>query len=48
MNKKFSKDKIDQHIIQIVKEKKPENVKQLIKLVKEKFPLLEQGYLTAF
>jgi len=45
LNKKFSKDKIDQHIIQIVKEKKPENVKQLIKLVKEKFPLPEQEIL---
>jgi len=36
---------MDQHIIQIVKEKKPENVKQLIKLVKEKFPLPYQEIL---
>lgn len=45
LNKKFSKDKIDHEIIQIVKEKKPENVKQLIKLVKEKFPLPYQEIL---
>ena len=45
MNKKLSKDEIDPHIIQIVKEKNPENVKQLIKLVKEKFPLSEQQIL---
>jgi hypothetical protein len=45
LNKKLSKDKIDQQIIQIVKEKKPENVKQLIRLVKEKFPLPEQETL---
>jgi len=36
---------MDQHIIQIAKEKRPENVKQLIKLVKEKFPLPEQEIL---
>jgi len=45
LNKKFSKDKIDQHIIQIVKEKKPENVKQLIRLVKQEFPLPEHQIL---
>lgn len=36
---------MDKHIIQIVKEKKPENVKQLIRLVKEKFPLSEHQIL---
>jgi len=45
LQKNLSKDEIDQHIIQIVKEKKPENVKQLIKLVKEKFPLPEHQIL---
>ena len=45
MNTKSSKDKVDQQIIQIVKEGKPENVKQLIKLVKEKFPLPHQEIL---
>jgi len=39
------KNKMDQHIIQITKEKKPENVEQLIKLVKEKYPLPEQEIL---
>lgn len=39
------KDEIDHHIIQIVKEKKPENVKQLIKLIQEKFPLSDQELL---
>ena len=36
---------MDQHIIQIVEEAKPENVEQLIRLVKEKFPLPEQEIL---
>jgi len=45
LRKNLSKDKMDQHIIQIVKEKKPENVKQLIKFTKEKFPLPEQEIL---
>jgi hypothetical protein len=40
------KDEIDQHIIQIVKEKKPEDVKELIKLVQEKFPLPKQKILS--
>jgi len=39
------KDNIDQHIIRIVKEKNPENVEQLIKLIQEKFPLPEQQIL---
>jgi hypothetical protein len=36
---------MDKHIIQIAKEKKPENVKQLIKLTQEKFPLPEKQIL---
>lgn len=46
MNTKSSKDKVDQQIIQIVKEKNPENTKQLIRLTQEKFPLSEQEILT--
>ena len=46
MNKKSSKNKIDQHIIQIVKEMRPENVTQLIRLAQEKFPLPEKQILT--
>lgn len=42
MAKNLSKNEIDQHIIQIVKKEKPETVKQLIKLIQEKFPLPEQ------
>jgi len=45
LRKNLSKDKIDQHIIQIVEEAKPNNVEHLIKLVKEKFPLPEQEIL---
>lgn len=45
MRKNLSKDKMDQHIIQIVKEKKPENVRQLVRLVKQEFPLPEQQIL---
>ena len=45
MRKNFSKDEIDQHIIQIVKEKKPENAKLLVKLIQEKFPLSDQEIL---
>jgi len=45
LNKNLSKNTIDQEIIQIVKEEKPENVKQLIKLTQEKFPLSEQEIL---
>jgi len=45
LHKNPPKDTLDQEIIQIVKEKKPENVKQLIKLVKEKFPLPDQKIL---
>jgi len=40
------KDKIDQHIIQIAKEMRPENVTQLIRLTQEKFPLPEKEILT--
>jgi len=36
------KNEIDQFIIQTIKEKKPKNVKQLIKLTREKFPSPEQ------
>jgi len=39
------KNTIDQEIIRIVKEGKPENVKQLIKLTQEKFSLSEQEIL---
>jgi len=46
LSKKSSKDEIDQHIIQIVKEKKPKDVKELIKLVQEKFPLPKQKILS--
>jgi len=42
MRKNLSKDEMDQCIIQTVKESKPENVKQLIKLVQEKLPLSER------
>lgn len=45
MPKNSPKNTIDHKIIRIVKEGKPENVKQLIKLVKEKFPLSEQEIL---
>jgi len=45
LRKNFSKDEIDQHIIQIVKEKKPENAKLLVKLIQEKFPLSDQEIL---
>jgi len=46
LRKNLSKDKIDQHIIQIVEEAKPKNVEQLIRLVKEKFPLPEQEIIS--
>ena len=36
---------MDQQIIEIVKEKKPKNVRQLIKLTQEKFPSPEQEIL---
>jgi len=39
------KNEIDQFIIQTIKEKKPKNVKQLIKLTQEKFPSPEQEIL---
>jgi len=43
--KNSPKNTIDHEIIQIVKEEKPENIKQLIKLTQEKFPLSEQEIL---
>ena len=45
MPKNSPKNTIDHEIIQIVKEEKPENIKQLIKLTQEKFPLSEQEIL---
>lgn len=45
MHKNSPKDTVDQEIIQIIKEKKPENVKQLIKLTQKKFPLPDQEIL---
>jgi len=46
LNKKPSENNIDQQIIQIVKETKPENTKQLISLTKEKLLLPEKEILT--
>jgi hypothetical protein len=46
LNKKSSKDSIDQQIIQIAKETRPQNVKQLIRLTQEKLPLPEKEILT--
>lgn len=45
MNKNLSKDEIDQYIIQIVKEKKPDNIEQLVKLMQNKFSLSAQEIL---
>ena len=45
MHKNWSEDKIDQQIIQTLKEKNPENVGQLIKLIQEKTPFSEQQIL---
>jgi len=45
LRKNLSKDKMDEHIIQVVEEAKPKDVEQLIKLVKEEFPLPEQEIL---
>lgn len=42
MRKNMPKNEIDQFIIQTIKEKKPKNVKQLIKLTQEKLPSPEQ------
>jgi len=42
LRKNMPKNEIDQFIIQTIKEKKPKNVKQLIKLTQEKFPSPEQ------
>jgi len=45
LNKNLSKDEIDQHIIQIVKEKKPDNIEQLVKLMQNKLSLPEREIL---
>ena len=45
MHKNWSEDEVDQQIIQTLKEKNPENVDQLIKLIQEKFPLSERQIL---
>ena len=45
MHKNTPKNEMDQFIIQTVKEKKPENVKKLVRLTKEKFHLPEQEIL---
>ena len=42
MQNHLSKDEIDQRIIQIVRQKKPENIEQLIKLTQDEFHLPEQ------
>jgi len=41
----LQKHEVDQYIIQIVKEEKPENVEQLVKLTQNKFPLPKQEIL---
>jgi len=41
----LSKDEIDKDMIQIVKERKPKDVKQLIKMMQEKFYLSDQEIL---
>ena len=45
MRKNLSKDEIDKDMIQIVKERKPKDVKQLIKMMQEKFYLSDQEIL---
>jgi len=45
LHKNWSEDEVDQQIIQTLKEKNPENVDQLIKLIQEKFPLSERQIL---
>ena len=45
MRKNLQKHEVDQYIIQIVKEEKPENVEQLVKLTQNKFPLPKQEIL---
>jgi len=42
LHKNSSKDELDKQIIQIVKEKKPENIRQLVDLLHEKFQWSEQ------
>ena len=42
MQNHLSKDEIDQRIIQIVRQKKPENIEQLIKLTQDEFHLSQQ------
>jgi len=45
LNEEQHKDEIDQHIIEIVKEQKPENIKKLIQLIQEKSSLSDQEIL---
>jgi len=45
LRKNLSKDEIDKDMIQIVKERKPKDVKQLIKMMQEKFYLSDQEIL---
>jgi hypothetical protein len=45
LQKNSSKDESDKQIIQIVKEKKPENIRQLVDLLHEKFQWSEQEIL---
>lgn len=45
MSRKSPKDEINEYIIQIIKGSKPESVKQLIKLVQEKYSLPDQEIL---
>jgi hypothetical protein len=45
LRENLQKNEVDQHIIQIVKEEKPETVEQLVKLTQNKFPLPKQEIL---
>jgi hypothetical protein len=45
LNKNSSEDELDQHIIETVKENKPETVSQLVTLIKQKYPLPDQKIL---
>ena len=45
MRENLQKNDTDEYIIQIVKEKKPETVEQLVKLTQNKFPLPKQEIL---
>jgi len=46
MSSQKSKDEIDRHITQIISEKKPENVEQLIELMQDKFALAKTKILS--